>query len=127
MPQPNLLIRKVFQKGRRVFAAQPFKKGDTIETCQIVILSSKDRKAIDKTLLYNYYFTWGKDKKKAALALGFCSLYNHSYTPNARYHKDIARGEIRFIAVKNIAKGEEIITNYNWKVNDQTPVWFEKQ
>lgn len=54
MPQSKLLIQKVSQKGRGVFAAQPFKKGDVIEVCPIVILSPKDRKAIDTTILYNY-------------------------------------------------------------------------
>ncbi|HLD00012.1 MAG TPA: SET domain-containing protein [Patescibacteria group bacterium] len=121
----KLVVRKVLRKGRGIFADRNFKKGDVIEVCPVVVLSAKDRKVIDQTALYDYYFSWGRDKKKAAIALGFGSFYNHSYAPNAVYKKDFLHHEIRFIAVSNISKGKEIVVNYNGKVDDQTSVWFE--
>jgi hypothetical protein len=35
----------------------------------MLVLSEQDREIIDKTALYNYYFSWGKDFKEAAIAL----------------------------------------------------------
>jgi hypothetical protein len=35
----------------------------------MLVLSKKDRETIDKTELYNYYFSWGEDFSKAAIAL----------------------------------------------------------
>ncbi len=35
-------------------------------------------------VLAKYFYMW--NKKEMAISLGFGSLYNHSYTPNADYH-----------------------------------------
>ena len=47
-----------------------------------------------------------------ALALGYGSLYNHSYQPNARYD-DQPAGAMTFTALRDIRAGEEITINYN--------------
>ena len=57
-----------------------------------------------------YVFEWGEGK--VALALGFGSLYNHSYRPNARYN-DVGPQAKAFQALRDIAVGEEITVNYN--------------
>jgi len=59
-----------------------------------------------------------------AIALGYGSLYNHSYTPNAHY-RDIGRRSKEFLAVRDIAAGEEITVNYNGDPQDRTAVDFE--
>ena len=60
------------------------------------------------------------------MALGYGSLYNHSYQPNARY--DDGRGQTKiFMAIRDIALGEEIVVNYNGEPDDKTPVWFKVQ
>ena len=58
------------------------------------------------------------------LALGYGSLYNHSYRPNARY-VDLSERTKLFTAIRDIAAGEEITVNYNGEPEDQTPVGFD--
>jgi hypothetical protein len=59
-----------------------------------------------------------------ALALGWGSLYNHSFCPNAIYQKDLEGAKIRFVALRFIAPNEEVLVNYNGDPGDQSPVWF---
>ena len=67
-------------------------------------------------------FTWDDDH--VAVALGFGSLYNHSYSPNARY-EDWEPNKKRYVAITDIAAGEEVTINYNGAAADTTPVGFE--
>ena len=92
----------------------------------MIVFSEKDRNAINDTFIYEYYFEWGKSGRKGALALGFGSLYNHSYTPNAKYNPDFDLNILEFEAVKDILPGEEITVNYNLDPDDDTPVWWER-
>lgn len=112
-------------KGRGVFAQQNFKKGEVIETCPVIVLPSEEIDSLELTELYNYYFAWGPDSKDAAIALGYGSLYNHSYNPNARYYKDFENGLLKYVCIRDIQKGEEITINYNCDPEDKTPVWFD--
>lgn len=107
-----------------VFAAKNIKAGEVIEECPILVLPRKDYPIAKKTILRNYYFMWGK--VTAAICWGFGSLYNHSYEPNATYEKDIKNKLIRFIAVKDIHKDEEILINYNYgNVNSKKKLWIQ--
>jgi hypothetical protein len=54
--------------------------------------------------LLNYYFLWGEELRKVAIALGFGSMYNYSYEPNATYKKRFGEKQIDFIAIKDIKK-----------------------
>lgn len=112
-------------KGRGVFAQQNFKKGEVIETCPVIVLPAEEIDSLELTELYNYYFAWGPDSKDAAIALGYGSLYNHSYNPNARYYKDFENGLLKYVCIRDIQKGEEITINYNCDPEDKTPVWFD--
>lgn len=123
----HLFVARTPDKGRAVFTSQPIKQGDTIEVAPMIVFSEKDRNSINDTFLYEYYFEWGKKGKKGALALGFGSLYNHSYTPNAQYLPDFDLNVLEFRAVRNIEPGEEITVNYNLDPNDQSPVWWERE
>ena len=62
----------------------------------------------DSTGFGPYVFEWGEGK--VALALGFGSLYNHSYRPNARYN-DVGPQTKAFKALREIAPGEEVTVN----------------
>ena len=59
-----------------------------------------------------------------ALALGYGSLYNHSYKPNARYD-DVGPQTKEFTALRDIQPGEEITVNYNAEPKSRSAVWFE--
>jgi SET domain-containing protein len=120
---------KIKNAGRGVFAAQEIKKDEVIESCPIILINENEVPDLRKTELHNYYFMWGEDRNnhKAAVCLGFGSLYNHSYSPNATYHKLKEEGLIKFVAIKDINKDEEISVNYNFgNPDDKTKLWIEK-
>lgn len=120
----DLEVRQTKSKGRGVFTTKNIPKGKIIEICQIIELPEEDTPSIDATKLYNYYFNWGKKLNKVAIALGFGSLYNHSYRPNAVYEKDFNRNILIFRCLSDIQAGEEITVNYNGTPTDRRPLWF---
>ncbi len=123
----DLFVAKTPDRGRAVFTSKKIKKGTVIEIAPMIVFSEKDRELINDTFIYEYYFEWGKSGRKGALALGFGSLYNHSYTPNARYIPDFDLNILEFEAIRDIKAGEEITTNYNLDPEDDTPVWWERE
>jgi SET domain-containing protein len=112
-------------KGRGVFAKKRFSKGELLERAPVVIVPHYEREYLDKTVLYNYYYKWGGNLEDAALSLGYGSLYNHSYEPNAVYVKKIEEFVIDFVALRDIEEGEEITVNYTGRPDDKPPLWFE--
>jgi SET domain-containing protein len=70
----------------------------------------------------DYVFIWGK--KTVAIALGYGSLYNHSYSPNARYYDGPGRTKV-FMALRTIRAGEEILVNYNGDPKSREKVEFD--
>ena len=108
--------------GRGIFATRNIKKDEFIEEAPVIIIPKVEWKLMEESVFVNYIFRWGGDK---ALALGYGSLYNHSYTPNVRYFTNIENQSIDFYARKDIREGEEIMVNYNGDPEDQSPLWFE--
>lgn len=123
---PFLFVAPSGLGGRGVFTGQPLAAGDTIEVCPVIVLPPDDLPAIHATHLHDYYFLWGKAQNQCAIALGYGSVYNHSYQANANYLFDYDNNTIDFFCVKNIEAGEEITVNYNGEPDDKTLVWFEK-
>ncbi|MCZ2393611.1 MAG: SET domain-containing protein [Chitinophagales bacterium] len=121
-----IYIKEVDKKGRGVFALIDIPKGTIIEVCPVIVCPPKDRDLIDQSFLYNYYFLWEEDNRSTAIALGYGSLYNHSYQPNSIYRTYYDEQIIEFIALKDILAHTEITVNYNYEPDDQTPVWFDK-
>lgn len=113
-------VKRIRGKGRGVFARRAIGKGEVFEICPVLILPAGSLED-DETGLTNYVFEWGKDR--LALAMGYGSLYNHSYQPNARYD-DVRQGKA-FSALREIEQGEEITVNYNGDPGDNTEVWFD--
>jgi hypothetical protein len=74
------------------------------------------------SVVSDYCFTWGRGT--VALALGYGSLYNHSYRPNARYD-DVGPQTKEFTALQDIQPGEEITVNYNGEPMSREAVWFK--
>lgn len=94
--------------GRGVFAGIPFRAGDVIESCPVVCVTLDDPST--RGTLANYFFHFGD---RLAVALGMGSLYNHEYEPNATYVKNHSADTVEFVALRDIARGEEITVNYN--------------
>ncbi len=124
MKIPSLYVAPSKLSGRGVFSTEPIPAGSIIEICPAIVLTPDQVKPLQKTDLYDYYFQWGHDEKSCAIVLGYGSLYNHSFTPNARYYTEFDSETLEVIALKDIEAGEEITFNYNGEPEDQTAVWF---
>lgn len=99
------------------------KKGELIERCPVIEVPKSDVSNLKESILINYYFYYGANNERLAVALGFGSIYNHSYEPNATYEKKPKEKVIDFVALKNIRKDEEITVSYNYgDPNDKRPV-----
>ncbi|KKR40541.1 MAG: hypothetical protein UU51_C0017G0014 [Microgenomates group bacterium GW2011_GWC1_41_20] len=119
------MVKSVPKKGRGVFALKDFKEGEIIESAPVLIFTPKEREHLEKTLLNYYVYPW-RSTRGAAIALGFGSIYNHSYSPNADWKQNFRTKCMVYRAVKNIKKGQEITVNYNGEPDDETPIdWFE--
>ena len=116
-------VKLVKGKGRGVFARRAFREGEVIERVPVIVIPLSEIKNSEGWVgLAGYCFLWGEGK--VALALGYGSLYNHSYKPNARYD-DVGRLTKVFSALRAIDPGEEITVNYNGEPNDQAPTGFK--
>ncbi|HPF95482.1 MAG TPA: SET domain-containing protein-lysine N-methyltransferase [bacterium] len=107
-------------QGYGVFATRNFKKDELIENAPVISLSEETFTSLDSTELFNYYFGWNAG---AAIALGYASLYNHSFQNNATYLQDYEAGVLRITANKAIQKGDEILVDYT-RGDTSVKLWF---
>ena len=117
----NIEVKITPNKGRGVFALRNFKEGEIIESAPIINVSAKERKLVEKTIFNFYIYPW-KSVRSGALALGYGSIYNHSFTPNADWKQNFKTRSMVFRAIKPIKNGEEILVNYNGEPDDMTPI-----
>jgi uncharacterized protein len=110
---PSIAVRQFPGKGRGVVAERHFEPDEIVERLPVIVIPHDEVSLICQTRLAHYYFEWGDDCKQAAIALGYGSLYNHAYTPNARYEFRESEECLEFIALREIQPGEEITINYN--------------
>lgn len=116
---------KIKGAGRGVFARKEIKKGEIIERCPVIEVGY-DTSNLAQTILLTYFYFFGKKKERITLTLGFGSIYNHSYKPNAIYKEKHTIKIVDFIALKNIKKDSEITVNYKQnEKNNKIPLWFE--
>jgi uncharacterized protein len=111
--------------GRGIFSTCNIKKDALIHEAPVILTRSEDYNCLAKTILSDYMFDWGEDNDVYAIALGYGSLFNHSYTPNAMYKFNKEKKQINFYAHTDIKAGEEILVNYNGTPDDQSPLWFD--
>ena len=119
-PSDAIEVKRIKGKGRGVFALRLIRKGELIEKVPMLVMP--DDENLEGTVISKYCFAWGRGT--VALALGFGSLYNHSYRPNARYD-DVGPQTKEFTALRDIEPGEEIVVNYNGDPRSRTKVWFD--
>lgn len=101
--------------GNGVFAAKRFSPGDLIEICPLVWIPDDGQIALTR-------FTFRKDRRSDGnvLVLGYGSLYNHSFSPNAvfSFPKNAVEGVMKINALRRIDIDDEILINYGpryWK------------
>lgn len=124
---PCLYVAPTVDMGRGVFTAEDIARDTVIEISPVIVMSRAERKLLDQTLLHDYIFEWGRDRRECCMALGYVPLYNHSYKSNCEYEMDFEQQLIKVKAVRRIAVGEEVFINYNGDWNDAKPVWFDKK
>jgi hypothetical protein len=113
--------------GLGVIATDKIKKGEIIEIVPLLLMPISEFELIKKTKLYYYFFEYSNSH--FAIALGYGSLYNHSYSPNSRYLYSYKNKQLIVKAIKDIEKDEEIFFNYNYYPNDSTLLedWFQEK
>lgn len=119
----------ILNAGRGVYARRDIKKGEIIETSPIIEVPQHDMSNLKGSILVTYFFYFGKKKERLAIALGFGSIYNHSYKPNITYEVKPKVKLIDFIALDDINKDDELTFNYRNSSNlksKKRPLWFEK-
>ena len=125
MLKPYLFINETVEKGRGVFTRERIPANTVVEMAPVIVMQKSDREHLDKTLLHDYIFEWGKEKNKCAMALGLIPIYNHSYKSNCEYFMDFDDDSILVKTVRVIENGEELTINYNGDWNDGKKVWFD--
>lgn len=120
----RIYVKKVKGKGRGVFARTAIRRGEIVERVPILLVPIASMVGgMENPTLLRYFFVWDDDH--VAVTLGYGSIYNHSYAPNARYRHDRASQTMVYRALRDIAPGEEITINYNYYPDDKGPVGFE--
>jgi len=120
-----LQIKSAGKTGRGVFTLEQIPRGTIIEISPVIVMKKADRVNLDKTLLHDYIFEWGKLKDRCCMALGIVPMYNHSYKSNCEYFMDFEEETISIKTVRLIEKGEELTINYNGDWDDAKKVWFD--
>lgn len=122
---PKIAICSAGNKGKGVFALEDIGSDELIERVPILIIPASFDYEILNVDIGNYMFEWSNNSM--AIALGYGSMYNHSYSPNAFYEKKYKEKSIEFVALRKINRGEEILVNYNGKPHDLSKIWFMVQ
>ena len=125
-----LRIASFGSRGRGVVADAAICRGELVERSPVLVIPDHDRRATDATVAFTYVFMWEHDtveedlyrhRGRAAVALGYTSLLNHSYTPNCEFIRHIDDLAIDLVAVRDIEPGEELTIDY------QMTLWFEPE
>ena len=125
MLKSYLFVENTAEKGRGVFTHERIPANTVVEIAPVISMPETDRKHLDKTLLHDYIFEWGKGKDKCCMALGLIPIYNHSYKSNCEYFMDFEDDTIMVKTVRVIENREELTINYNGDWNDGKKVWFD--
>ncbi|KAL3427686.1 hypothetical protein PVAG01_01195 [Phlyctema vagabunda] len=116
-------------KGRGIFAGQDLAAHTLLDICPVLVLDPvENEKHIRKTDLYNYTYNWpytpppqtarGTASAKTpsttqAIILGLGSMFNHSSLhQNVGWKRDVPNLLIRYTALRDIKKGEELCISY---------------
>ena len=87
-----LRVAHLGRRGRGVVAERRIEPGELVERSPVLVIPHADRAAVDRTVVFTYVFMWEhgtveedlyKHEGRAAIALGFTSLLNHSHAGTA--------------------------------------------
>lgn len=117
--QPDAKIKYSYKiEANGVFTNVDIEKGDVIEICPTILEKNSNLKKTKK--IRDYFFQFDNDN--SLIALGYCSMYNHSDNPNATW-EIIDENTLKITALAPIKAGEEIYVSYGdeyWKTRNIT-------
>jgi uncharacterized protein len=125
-----LQVVEMGRRGRGVLAGEPISAGELIERAPVLAIPASDRAAADGTIVFTYVFMWEHDtveedlykhQGRAAIALGYTSLLNHSYSPNCKFVRRIDDMVIDLVALRTLEAGEELTIDY------EMTLWFDPE
>ena len=100
-------------KGRVVQVVEDVNAGKVLQSSPAVVLSARDRRAIDHTSLFPYYFV-RPEKREIYIIFGLASFCSHADEPNAvvewRRTGDDLWADLT--ATQAIAAGDEVTLRY---------------
>lgn len=120
---PDIVLKKTKDKGLGVFAFNDINPSILIEIAPVIVLDENDTKLIHQTKLHDYYFSWGENQQKSAIALGYISIYNHAEQPNCKQEFNFEEKTISIHTNQKILAGEELCIHYLMFEDKQ--LWFE--
>lgn len=136
MTQTHLLPPDVYiadtgtAKGRGVFASRAFLAGQTVEIAPVLVFTPGSEKLPDH--ISRILFNWGHlvgSPGPQAIAFGYGSLYNHDDLPNLRCEANAVHQQLSFVALRDIAAGEELTINYDGgsgHAAEHEGTWFQR-
>jgi SET domain-containing protein len=122
---PDIIVAKTKNKGRGILANKNIAANTVLEIAPVIVMPKVDRRLLDQTLLHDYIFEWGDNKKQCCMALGYVALYNHAYQSNCEYEMNFNKQLITITTVKDVKAGEELCINYNGDWNSNKKLWFD--
>ena len=120
-----LHVRSIPAKGRGVIAGRRFSEGELIERDHVIVVPPEEWALVQETVISEFCFAWHERADDVAVALGYGSLLNHSYSPNAISVKHVRKRVIDFVALCDIEEGEEITLNYHGDPEARDPLSFD--
>lgn len=110
--------------GRGLAILTNIKANTVLAQCELLVFDAKDTIIINSAELGHYMFAYSKDQD--CLCLGVGELFNHSDTANVSYsivdviQDNRARKVLQFVAICDIAAGEQLFINYSADVKINT-------
>jgi hypothetical protein len=123
MDSPYLEMRESPGRGRGCFARAAIPSRATLTVSPVLVFPAAEYAAHGAhTQLAHYAFVWRDAQPPSmALALGLGSIFNHAREPNAGWLCDIPGRLLRYVALRDIAEGEEVFICYG----GEGRLWFE--
>jgi len=120
----SLIVKDTGKYGRGIFTTSDIKKDELVEVSPVIIIPKEEWDCVGKTIFYHYCYIWD-GTEDTVLALGYGSLFNHSYEPNLNSICNHGNISLDFYALRDIKAGEELTINYHGDLDNRSPLWFD--
>ncbi len=107
-------VKRIRGKGWGAFCAKKIPKGKPFHVSTLLVLTRREANLLTDSSLEPYWYEFGKDGRRRAIALGLGSILNHSGEPNCSFHFSEKKRTITFYALRDISPHEELTHDYGW-------------